>query len=165
MMVETNLKEVVYRISSALPVEGALKSALLREIATSTLAIMRERIHEDGKNADGAAIGTYSEGYMATRRENNRGGSSKIIMALTDNLQQSYLITELGANEWAISVSNVAGRNYKRSKKGKVYPGKLPIDKLEWNNTRYGAPIWELTEAEKKNIQKITNDFINKLIK
>jgi hypothetical protein len=40
---------------------------MVRTAATSVLGVMKKRIHEDGKDANGNQIGTYSKGYMAVR--------------------------------------------------------------------------------------------------
>jgi hypothetical protein len=90
-------------------------------------------------------------------------------MALTDNLQKSYLIKEISENTWGITVGDVAGPDYPTSRKskkvGKLAKGQSPADKVEWNNKRYGTEIWALTPDEKRNIQKITTDFLNKQLR
>ena len=40
---------------------------MLRTAATTVLGLMKQRIHEDGLDANGRAIGTYSKGYMVLR--------------------------------------------------------------------------------------------------
>ena len=42
--------------------------ALLREIASTMLAETRERIHEEGKNANDGNIGTYKKSYLEWRK-------------------------------------------------------------------------------------------------
>ncbi len=48
---------------------------------------MKQRIHKDGLAADGNAIGSYSSGYLNYRKNNKRGGDTKIIVSLTRQLE------------------------------------------------------------------------------
>ncbi|MBK7885120.1 MAG: hypothetical protein IPJ81_16045 [Chitinophagaceae bacterium] len=53
--------------------------ALLRPVAFDVLALMRERIHEDGLAADDSSLGDYSSKYLKFRNDNGRstGGAKK----------------------------------------------------------------------------------------
>lgn len=46
------------------------RDKLLRAVASNVLSEMKIRIHTDGKNAEGAQIGTYSDSYMKVRTGN-----------------------------------------------------------------------------------------------
>ena len=43
---------------------------IMRNVATTLLAVVHDRIHEKGLNAEGSPIGTYSAGYMKVRTGN-----------------------------------------------------------------------------------------------
>lgn len=64
MQVSSNISDVLNGIASNLI---GMKNDMLREVATSMLPVVKDRIHTDGKAADGTQIGTYSKGYMAVR--------------------------------------------------------------------------------------------------
>jgi len=46
---------------------GQLYDTTLRTVATSMLGVVKNRIHEEGKDASGGQIGNYSKEYMAVR--------------------------------------------------------------------------------------------------
>lgn len=52
---------------------------------------IRHRIHVDGQRADGGAIGTYQNSYMAIRKKNKRDNSSKMIYSLTRQMEQDFV--------------------------------------------------------------------------
>jgi len=58
---------------------GAGYDTVLRTVATSLLGDVKNRIHEDGKAADGSQIGTYSKGYMVVRTNSYKGNLQKVI--------------------------------------------------------------------------------------
>ena len=49
-------------------------------VATTMQAVTNDRIFTQGKAADNSEIGTYSEGYLKTRKRNNWGSSNKVIL-------------------------------------------------------------------------------------
>lgn len=68
--IRTNLGDVSLRLIDKLT---ALKAKdITRPVATDVLDMMQERIHEEGKAADGSQIGTYSNSYMKIRTGNYR---------------------------------------------------------------------------------------------
>jgi hypothetical protein len=82
---------------------------LLRPVALDVLNLMNERIHSEGKAADGSAIGTYSVGYLRFRSQNGRGSDTKKIESFTRQLSSALgvVATEKG---WGIGVL-VSARN------------------------------------------------------
>ncbi len=66
--------------------------SLLREIAQNMLRETSQRIYEQGRNAKGGQIGTYSPKYMKTRLKNNRGSSTRVIFSLSTQMEKDYKI-------------------------------------------------------------------------
>lgn len=67
--VKTNIGSVVLKLQNKLSAM-ADKDKLVRACAAGILPVIKTRIHEDGKAADGNPIGTYSPGYMKVRTGN-----------------------------------------------------------------------------------------------
>ena len=117
--------------------------ALLRNIAQVILADMKERIHEFGLNARGAAIGQYTADYLKRRIKAGKGPSSKVILFYTGQIELNFQM---------IPIQNGYGLGFSNS---------FNADKAEWAEERYG-PIYKLTPDEIKIMQLIINDWLNK---
>lgn len=115
---------------------------LLRTIAQTLVGDIRERIHEDGLNAKGAAIGQYTAEYLKRRIKAGKGSSSKVVLSFTRQMQ----------NDWkVIPIQNGYGLGFSNS---------FNADKAEWAQERFGA-IYKLTPEEIKIMQAIINDWLN----
>ena len=66
IQVKTNIGKVV-EVNISLLRSLADNDKMLRTAATSVLDLMKKRIHQDGLDAEGKTIGTYSKGYMVIR--------------------------------------------------------------------------------------------------
>jgi hypothetical protein len=64
--IKTNIGQFV-QVTTAKLKNLADTDVMLRTAATTVLGLMKKRIHEDGLDADGKQIGTYSKGYMKVR--------------------------------------------------------------------------------------------------
>ena len=119
--------------------------ALLRTIAQTLLGDIRERIHEEGLNAKGAAIGQYTANYIKRRIKAGKGSSSKVVLSFTRQMQ----------NDWkVIPIQNGYGLGFSNS---------FNADKAGWAEERFGA-IYKLTPEETKIMQLIINDWLDKNI-
>lgn len=79
---------------------------LLRPVAFDVLALMEERIHEQGKAANGSPIGTYNNDYLRLRqRKHKRSADTKIIVSLTRQLQNDWSVLAT-PNGWGIGFKN-----------------------------------------------------------
>jgi hypothetical protein len=61
----SNLQNVIARIGTVL--QSIDTDAMTKEMATTAVGMMHDRIHGQGKASDGSGIGTYSAGYMKVR--------------------------------------------------------------------------------------------------
>ena len=115
---------------------------LLRTIAQTLVGDIRERIHEEGLNARGVAIGQYTAEYLKRRIKDGKGSSSKVVLSFTRQMQ----------NDWkVIPIQNGYGLGFSNS---------FNADKAEWAQERFGA-IYKLTPEEIKIMQAIINDWLN----
>jgi len=123
------------------------KEYLLRPVATELIHMMTERIHQKGLASDGGQIGTYSSGYMRTREKYNRGKDTKVIIALTSQLE----------NDWAVIATD---KGY-----GIGFLNPHNFDKSQWVEATYQKKIFQLTEAEsqyaKERFDELIKDALN----
>jgi hypothetical protein len=72
---------------------GPNNDKVLRAIADSALSIVRPRIHQQGKRADGQPIGTYSNSYLKYRvKKKNRENDGKVVLSLTRNMENDFQV-------------------------------------------------------------------------
>lgn len=127
--------------------------AIMRTTAITMGGEIRERIHEEGKNSDDTPIGTYSVGYMKTRKKYNRGESKKVILSLTGQMENDFVA--VAQNPVKVDGGYALGFNNPENN-----------NKASHNNKRYGAEVYKLTQAEQKQTKEIieyeTSRFLNK---
>jgi phage gpG-like protein len=106
---------------------------LLRIVALDVIALVTERIHEEGKAADGGEIGQYSNRYLQLRQGKfKRSGDKKVIVSLTRQLE----------NDWAVIATD---RGY-----GIGFNNPFNINKIRWVESQKGKKIGSLTDAERR---------------
>lgn len=66
--------------------------------ASGILALVSQRIHVDGKRANGSAVGQYANSYLRIREKNNRGADRKIILSLTRQMENDFTVVEVNGN-------------------------------------------------------------------
>jgi hypothetical protein len=118
-----------------------------RYVAANMMGVIRDRIHEDGKNSNGAMIGEYSSKYMKLRQSKyNRTADRKVIASLTRQLENSYTL-----------------KGQQKSYTIEVF-GEENAKKIEWLEERYGN-IWQLTEEERKIAIELAAEQADKIFK
>lgn len=97
----SNVLKVVLELSARVQTyqdpNGVIHDKLIRSLATSASALVRQRVHVEGKKTDGSNIGTYESSYLKTRvKKYNRTSDSKMIFSLTRQMENdlSLSITE-----------------------------------------------------------------------
>ena len=98
----SNIQEVFGGIISKLSgfqAGGPENDKVMRGIATAALGLLKNRIHTQGKRADGQLIGQYSNAYLKYRvKKKNRENDSKVVLSLNRNLENDTQVvaTETG---------------------------------------------------------------------
>ena len=98
----SNIQEVFGGIISKLSgfeAGGPENDKVMRGIATAALGLIKNRIHTQGKRADGQPIGQYSNAYLKYRvKKKNRENDGKVVLSLTRNLENDTQVvaTETG---------------------------------------------------------------------
>lgn len=136
---------------------------MLREVATTLAAEVRERVHEQGLDSNGQAIGTYSAGYMVVRTNSyktepkkgkkriiyNRSSDTKVILSLTRQMENDFSTGAKNKN-----VSKISG-GY-----GIGWKNEINAKKAEWNEKKYSKKIFNLTSQEKDLALNLANEII-----
>jgi hypothetical protein len=143
MTYESNLPEILHTVNLSLT-EGQ-RDEMCRLQATSLMAVMKDRIHVQGKDSNGAQIGTYTPAYVKYTRMNpkyKRGADNKVILSLTRQLESGYELQPI-EHGWAICL-------------------RTPEDmqKKQWCEEKYRKPIFAPTAEERAMVMQIAQDYI-----
>jgi len=121
--------------------------SLLREVSTTLLAEMRDRIHERGIKSDGTQLGTYSNSYLEFRIKEKKGSASNVTLFFTGQMQNDFNVAPVGENAYGLGYSNI-----------------LNFDKANYAEAKYGI-IFEPTEQEFQKIEDVAAEFITNKLK
>lgn len=122
------------------------RQALLRPVSFDLIALMTNRIHDQGRAADGTQIGNYSNSYLKLRAAKGRGKDEKVIVSLTRQLE----------NDWAvIPTENGYGIGFKNP---------LNTQKAKWVEENKGKKIFKLTAEERQEAVLSIRDQVKKLL-
>jgi hypothetical protein len=130
MEITSNILDVIVDLGIKFKELGSPET-VSRASAQAVLPELRERIHVDGKDSNGAEIGEYSNSYLKLREKKyHRNSDKKVIASLTRQLENSYVLqaTDKG---YTIGVATP-----------------LSEQKIQWLTDKYGL-VWALTENEK----------------
>ena len=188
--IESNASSVILNLEKKL-VEG-LSSAnidkLTREMAVTTAANMRERIHEEGKDANGSQIGVYTTEYMKVRtgvypnsdkrksgknkgqaknagvytKGKNKGQQRKKYNRSTDRKVIISLTRQL-ENDFTLGAQNKTPTKINGGY-GIGFKNNKNAIIAEGLQKRYRKRIWYLTVKEREDALLIAQKFINNTI-
>lgn len=141
------------------------KGELFREVALDLIPMIHERIHVDGKAADGSQIGTYSNEYMKVRtgifgnagrfkkgknvgKNKNAGthtkggnkGAARPQHHRSGDTKVILSLTRQMENDYAVVAGEVGW--------GIGFNNSHNADKARWNDERYGHKVYDLTKEE-----------------
>jgi hypothetical protein len=146
--VKTNIGKVVEVIIHQLK-DVADTDKMLRTAATTVLGLMKKRIHEDGLDATGKRIGTYSPGYMKIRT-GDFGNSAKVSRGKNiGKLKDAGVFTD---------------KTIRLNKKAGVFTGEEKVGKARprYNRTSDTKVVLSLTR-EMENDMKVSSPIKTKL--
>lgn len=144
MKYSNNLPEVLNTVH--LKLSKLQSDELTRTQAVSLLAVMKDRIHVQGKDSNGGLIGTYTPAYVKYTRAKKykRGLDNKVILSLTRQMESGYQIEAI-ENGYAICFRTAED-----------------MQKARWCEETYQKPIFAPTAEEKAMVQQIAQDYISK---
>lgn len=174
--ITSNLQEVITQIKA--DIQGIDTDAMTREMATTVMGMMRERVHEGGKAADGSQIGRYSKGYLTQRsgafknasesvvkkgktsrkdygkytKGESKGGSRIKYNRGTDPKVILSLTRQMESDMAIVPIEDGWGIGYNNSEN---------YNKAVWNEKRYKKPVFAISDEEMKAIDEIADKYIN----
>lgn len=125
------------------------KDMLTRAVAVSMLPVVHDRIHVQGKAADGSLISPegYSESYLLRRvREYHRTPSSLVILSATRQMETDFSVVADGSGGYGLGFKN-----------------KINFDKANWMEALFDKVIYALTEEEVKIATEAANTYAEQL--
>lgn len=144
--ITSNIAEVVAKLKGALE---ALKNPdpLLRTVATTLLPVVHDRIHVEGKAADGSQIGEYSNSYLKLREKDGRLEGKKVVLSKTRQME----------NDFSVQISS-------DGKYGLGYNNPINANKVDWNEKHFNKDVFSLTEPEKELVNKTAQAYVEDVI-
>lgn len=151
----------------------------MRPVVLVLAGVVRNRIHEEGKKANGSPIGTYSSSYLKLRSGNYQNSGKFSKGAKKGEVKNAGTFTAK-ANDKA----GTPRPNYNRGTDPKVilsltrqmeqdfvpiaendeyglgFNNPHNLEKAEWNEERYGG-VYELSAEELNIAEEIITDYIN----
>ena len=152
--VKSNATEVINVLEKRfVALEANVRDRMVRSVAEGVLVLVKERIHDKGKKADGSQIGTYKNPYLEYRqKKHNRSADTTMIFSLTRNMRSQFVViaTDKGYGLGWLDALNP-----------------LKAEGLQFGNKTlkgFGA-VYKLTKDERDAIQPIIDDFIKDNLK
>lgn len=143
MTYSTNLPTVLKNVN--LTLTDMQRDKMTRLQATSLMAAMKVRIHQDGLDSNGSKIGTYTPAYVKYTRNSakyKRGTDTKVILSLSRQLESGYDLKQI-ENGWAI-----------------ILRTQEDMQKARWCEETYKKPIFAPTAEERAMVVQIADNFI-----
>jgi hypothetical protein len=178
--VTTNISSAIDSINAKI---AALTNvdALLRTVAVNMLPEVKERIHTEGKAADGNGIGTYSKGYMAVRtgqfksngevtrgkdkgQTRNKGvytkgkkkGEPRFPFNRTGDTKVVISLTRQMENDFSVLPNDNGGY-------GLGYNNPENVKKVEYVEHTYGKKIFSLTDGEHEKTVATAQEYVDNI--
>ncbi len=178
--ITTNIDSVIGSLKEKVEAV-AQTSELMRTIATNMRAVVKDRIHNDGKAADGNQIGTYSNSYLALRtgqyktnktfsKGKNKGetkptgvftkgkhkGAARPNYNRTNDPKVVISLTRQMENDFVVvATDNGYGLGYNNEENFK---------KVAYVENTYRKKIFSLTEDEQKLVEATAQEFVDNKI-
>lgn len=150
--------------------DAIAKEKLLRGVAGTLLADMKRRIHQDGRDSDGNAIGTYTPSYIKYRqfgykgtnftrgkkkgqdrgdlnKKPNRSADPKVILSLTGKMENTFVI---GATSTGYALGFTNDKDFQKSK---------------WCEQTYNKPIYKPMIQEVDRVQSNALEYVRQQLK
>lgn len=146
-MISSNISEVlgslVARIDEAIKPEN-----FTRVVATGIISTVHNRIHIQGKAADGSPIGSYENNYLRLReRKYGRLEGKKVVLSLTRQMEDDFSAVVTQDGTWGLGFKNP-----------------LNTDKSRWVQEHFEKNVYDLTAEEKDMVLEIGAEYLQKII-
>lgn len=146
-MITSNISEVLGTL--AMRIEEAIKPEnFTRVVATGIISTVHNRIHIQGKAADGSPIGSYENNYLRLReRKYGRLEGKKVVLSLTRQMEDDFSAVVGQDGRWGLGFKN-----------------SLNADKSQWVQEHFEKNVYDLTAEEKDMVLEIGTEYLQKII-
>lgn len=128
--ITSNYQGTFAEMQAAINTIVAENAPILLAGASSILALVHDRIHGEGKRADGRPLGQYSNDYLKFRiNKHNRTSDPKVIASLTRQMENDFTV---------VGIDDTVGLGFQNEWNGKkanfiekLYPGTYFINRKE----------------------------------
>ena len=149
LRIESNMDVVVSKLATSMSKIDIDKMTRLQ--ASSLMAMIRKRVHVEGKASDDSPIGNYTKSYKErVRPKYGRKEGYKVVLSLTRSMENGMVL---------YPIPNGTGIGYVT---------KELLQRAKWQEKRacYGSrPIWSPTEGEREMVLKIGQNYIEQHLK
>jgi hypothetical protein len=187
--VETNIDKLISSLKgdlSSLQKGGEHYNGILRQVATSTLGVMKMRIHEEGKASSGGDIGQYSTkpAYISinepvrvslrpigkTKQSTFKTGKKAGQDHKTRYFVNGYKEYKTAAGRNLLGKVNLSLSGQLNSQFtviptnegwGLGWADKEKLERAKGFEKKYSKPIYNLSQEELENIGKSVNDYLD----
>ena len=122
--------------------------AMLRTVATTTIPLIRVRVHVDGNDSDNQPIGNYSDPYLKVRQgvKYNRTADPKVILSLTRQMENDLSVIDLDSGY------------------GIGYKNEFNYQKSQWLEEKYKKNIFQLSKNEIDLLDEVALNHVKNAI-
>lgn len=173
--IKTNIGEVAGRLSAKFKtlLKGSEGYDKAQRAACFALAgDIRQRIHVDGKDANGSPIGSYSDSYMKIRKLNNRlEPQDKKVLSLTRQLESGFTVVVNPSGQYGVGwLGNEPVKKYVAGIRKTKSGGAANIlrdslgngEKYKFIKDKY-PNVYKPSESEKIRAKEAWDQFINQV--
>jgi len=146
LTIDSNYDKISEGINATLKEIIENSDPILLAAASGVLSLVSDRIHVQGKRANGAQIGTYSNSYLKVREANGRGSDRNIILSFTKQMELDFTVVAVGGNV------------------GLGFNNTTNFQKATWLEQKY-PDTYNLSDSEEEEVVLIIEDYINGLFK
>lgn len=148
-------------------INNAIRSERHQRVAlTTTLAVHKPRIFQQGKDATGSQIGQYSTKPASISKKNQARNTGKTYF----KGGYAEYKSAIGKNQGFVNLRNTDqmmidyGLVYEGGKFGFGFQNDINGDKSGWMTDKYKKDIFELSDAEVEVMAKVLVDQLNQAI-
>ncbi len=146
MIVVTNISQVILSEIEKLKSLGDADK-VTRSVAFDTIALVSDRVQQQGKKANGELIQSFYSKDYSKKRSSNGLQTSFVDLTFTGDMMVDFLPMQDNLGNWGAGF--ISDRN---------------AQKARWNEERFGT-IFELTNQETDIVEKAIQENIDKILR
>lgn len=101
--VTTDFSAIVKLTTKLKELRAEIINNKVKELAASLIPIIRNRVHVEGKLADGSLIGNYNDDYLKLREKRGRSEGNKVVLSFNRNMENALKVIAID-NSYGIGI-------------------------------------------------------------